>query len=68
MVWNHVVEVFSHPAQLLAQFAQFATLGAEPDAQARAERHRLEAYEQRLAREETRLLDASQAGLLSLAE
>jgi len=61
-------EVLSHPAQLLAQFAQFATLGTEPDAQARAERHRLEAQEQRLAREETRLLDAYQAGVLSLAE
>lgn len=68
VVWNHIVELLSHPTQLLAQFAQFATLGAEPDAQARAERHRLQVHEQRLAREETRLLDAYQAGLLSLAE
>lgn len=68
VVWTHIVELLSHPSQLLAQFAQFATLGAEPDAQARAELHRLEAHEQRLAREETRLLDAYQAGMLSLAE
>lgn len=68
VVWNHIVELLSHPAQLLAQFAQFATLGAEPDVQARAELQRLEAHEQRLAREETRLLDAYQAGLLSLVE
>jgi site-specific DNA recombinase len=67
-VWNHIVGLLTHPAQLLAQFAQFATLGTEPDAQARAERQRLEAHEQRLAREETRLLDAYQAGVLSLAE
>jgi site-specific DNA recombinase len=68
VVWNHIVELLSHPAQLLTQFAQFATLGTEPDAQARAELQRLEAHEQRVAREETRLLDAYQAGLLSLAE
>jgi site-specific DNA recombinase len=68
VVWNHIVELLTHPSQLLAQFAQFATLGAEPDAQARAEGHRLEAQEQRLAREEARLLDAYQAGVLSLAE
>jgi site-specific DNA recombinase len=68
VVWDHIVELLSHPAQLLAQFAQFATLGAEPDAQARAELHRLQTHAQRLAREETRLLDAYQAGVLSLAE
>src|SRR4029450_13979615 len=68
IVWEHIVELLTHPSQLLAQFAQFATLGTEPDAQARAELHRLEAHAQRLAREETRLLDAYQAGLLSLAE
>jgi site-specific DNA recombinase len=66
--WTHIVELLSHPARLLAQFEQFATLGAEPDAQARTELHRLEAHEQRLAREETRLLEADQAGFLSLAE
>jgi site-specific DNA recombinase len=68
VVWDHIVELLTHPSQLLAQFAQFATLGAEPDAQARAEGQRLEAQEQRLAQEEARLLDAYQAGVLSLAE
>jgi site-specific DNA recombinase len=68
VVWHHIVELLTHPSQLLAQFAQFATLGAEPDAQVRAERQRLEAQEQRLVREEARLLDAYQAGVLSLAE
>jgi site-specific DNA recombinase len=68
VIWTHIVELLSHPTQLLAQFEQFATLGTEPDAQAQADLHRLEAHEQRLAREETRLLDAYQTGLLSLAE
>jgi site-specific DNA recombinase len=68
VVWNHIVELLSHPDQLLAQFAQFATVGADPDTKIRAELQRLQAQEQRLAREETRLLDAYQAGFLSLAE
>jgi site-specific DNA recombinase len=65
VVWNHIVEVLSHPEQLLAQFAM---LGAEPDAHAQAELHRLHTQEQRIAREETRLLDAYQAGFLTVAE
>jgi len=65
VVWNHLVEVLSHPEQLLAQFA---TLGAEPDTQAQAELHRLQTQEQRIAREEPRLLDAYQAGFLTVTE
>ena len=65
VVWNHIVEVLRHPEQLLAQFA---TLGAEPDTHMQVELHRLHTQEQRLAREETRLLDAYQAGFLSVTE
>jgi site-specific DNA recombinase len=68
VVWNHIVELLSRPDQLLTQFAQFATVGAGPDTKTRAELQRLQAQEQRVAREETRLLDAYQAGFLSLAE
>jgi site-specific DNA recombinase len=68
VVWNHIEALLSHPDQLLAQFTQFATVGAEPDTKTRAALQRGRAQEQRLAREESRLLDAYQAGFLSLAE
>ena len=68
VVWTHIEELLTHSAQLLAQFAQCATLGTEPDTKAQAELQRLQGQEQRLTREETRLLDAYQAGFLSLAE
>jgi site-specific DNA recombinase len=68
IVWNPIVALLKHPDQLLAQFAQFATVGAEPDTETRAELQRLQTQEQRLGREETRLLDAYQAGFLSLVE
>jgi site-specific DNA recombinase len=65
VVWNHIVEVLSHPEQLLAQFTK---LSAEPDTHAQAELHRLHTQEQRIIREETRLLDAYQAGFLTVTE
>ena len=65
VVWNHIVEVLRHPEQLLAQFT---TLGAEPDTHTQGELHRLHTQEQRIAREETRLWDAYQAGFLTVTE
>jgi site-specific DNA recombinase len=65
VVWRHIEKLLRRPAQLLAQFA---TLGSEPDTKAQAELQRLQGQEQRLTREEARLLDAYQAGFLSLAE
>jgi site-specific DNA recombinase len=67
-VWGHVTRLLSDPLRLLAQFEAFAQAGRDGDAQEQARRRHLEGRLAGLAREETRLLDAYQAGVLSLDE
>jgi site-specific DNA recombinase len=67
-VWQHVVGLLSEPERLLTQFQQQARLATEGTAQEQAEAARLTARLERLGREERRLLDAYQAGIIELEE
>jgi len=67
-VWHHLTGLLSDPSQLLAQFQRFTELSLAGDQQEQAEAQQLEVRLQRLEREETRLLDAYQAGILALDE
>ncbi len=67
-VWDHLVALLNAPERLLEQFHQQAQFAAQGDAHERAEAQRLTARLERLGREDRRLLDAYQAGILSLAE
>jgi site-specific DNA recombinase len=67
-VWDHVVALLNDPARLLAQFRHQAQLATEGDSQERAEAQQLAARLERLGREERRLLDGYQAGIITLAE
>ncbi len=67
-VWDHVVALLGDPAQLLAQFERFTAVAGAGDARERAAEQQLAARLDRLGRAERRLLDAYQAGVISLAE
>jgi site-specific DNA recombinase len=67
-VWGHVKALLSDPEALLAQFRDMARADAEGDSCQRAEVQKLEAQFKRLEREEVRLIDAYQAGVISLKE
>jgi site-specific DNA recombinase len=67
-VWRHIAGLLSDPGQLLAQFQRLTELSLAGDQQEQAEAQQLEVRIQRLGREESRLLDAYQAGVLSLDE
>ena len=67
-VWGHIVALLQEPARLLAQFQHQARLATEGTEAERAEAERLRARLERLKREEARLLDAYQAGVIELAE
>jgi site-specific DNA recombinase len=67
-VWGHVKGLLSEPEALLSQFRDMAQADAEGDSGQRAELQKLEAQIKRLEREEVRLIDAYQAGVISLEE
>jgi site-specific DNA recombinase len=67
-VWNHVVELMSHPDQLLQQFEEFVKLAAEGDARQQVEASKLRSRLSRLEKEESRLIDAYQAEVINLEE
>ena len=67
-VWNHVVDLLSHPDQLLQQFEEFVKLASEGDARQQAEVGKLSGRLARLEKEESRLLDAYQGEVISLEE
>ena len=67
-VWRHIRGLLSDPGQLLAQFQHLTELSLAGDQQEQAAAQQLEVRLQRLGREESRLLDAYQAGVLSLDE
>ena len=66
-VWGHVQALLEDPATLAARFEELAR-HAEASDDGRAAVSRWEAQLQRLDREERRLVDAYQAGVLELAE
>ena len=66
VVWDHVAGLLADPERLLAQFDRFtATAGSARD---RAAEQQLRTRLDRIARADLRLLDAYQAGAVSLAE
>ena len=68
VVWEHVKGLMRDPERLLAQFEQFAHSGSAKDDEEEAEGKKLGAHLRRLSREQTRLVDAYQAGVIELEE
>ena len=66
-VWDHVAGLLADPARLVAQFARFAAVGGGPDRE-RAADQLLRTRMERTSRADKRLLDAYEAGAVSLAE
>jgi site-specific DNA recombinase len=67
-VWAHLTALLTDPAQLLAQHRQALSLAADGDPREQEEARRLSTQAERLRREDRRLLDAYQAGIISLDE
>src|SRR5512135_237007 len=67
-VWGHIKGLLSDPEALLSQFRDMARADAEGGSCQRAEVEKLEAQLKRLECEEVRLIDAYQAGVISLEE
>ena len=67
VVWDHVMGLLADPDQLLAQFDRFAAANAGC-AREQAAEQQLRARLDRTARADKRLLDAYQAGAVSLSE
>jgi site-specific DNA recombinase len=67
-VWGHVKQLLADPEALLTQFQSFANQARDGGAAGRAEAEKAEGILRRLAREEQRLIDAYQTGVLSLEE
>ena len=66
-VWEHVKGLMRDPERLLAQFEEFARSTAE-NAQEDAEVKKFGGHIKRLSREESRLVDAYQVGIIELEE
>ena len=67
-VWDHVAGLLSDPRRLLAQFEHLAATAEAGTVRDRAADQQLRARLDRTARADKRLLDAYQAGAISLAE
>ena len=67
-VWDHILGLLSDPRQLVAQFERFVAETADGSPQDQAIARQLQARLDRLARADQRLLEAYQAGVISLAE
>ena len=68
VVWDHVMALLADPDQLLAQFDRFAAAADAGSAREQAAEQQLRARLDRTARADRRLLDAYQAGAVSLSE
>ncbi len=68
VVWNHVAGLLADPDQLLAQFDRFAAAADAGSAREQAAEQQLRVRLDRTARVDKRLLDAYQAGAISLSE
>ena len=67
-VWEHIKGLMRDPERLLAQFEDFARSTSENGDREEAEAKKFEAHLKRLSREQTRLVDAYQAGIIELEE
>jgi len=68
VVWNHVAGLLADPDQILAQFDRFAAGADAGSAREQAAEQQLRTRLDRTARADKRLLDAYQAGAVSLSE
>jgi site-specific DNA recombinase len=68
VVWDHVVGLLADPQRLLAQFERLAATAKAGTARDRAADQQLRTRLDRAARADKRLLDAYEAGAISLAE
>jgi len=68
VIWNHVAGLLADPDQLLAQFDRFAAAADAGSAREQAAEQQLRTRLDRTARADKRLLDAYQAGAVSLSE
>jgi hypothetical protein len=68
IVWDDVIALLADPDQLLAQFDRFAAAAVAGSAREQAAEQLLRARLERTARADKRLLDACQAGAVSLSE
>ncbi len=66
-VWEHVKGLMGDPERLLAQFEEFACSTSE-NGKEDAEQKKFEGHIKRLFREESRLVDAYQVGIIELEE
>jgi site-specific DNA recombinase len=67
-VWEHIKDLMRDPERLLTQFEDFARSTSENGSREEAAAKKLEAHLRRLSREQTRLVDAYQAGIIELEE
>jgi site-specific DNA recombinase len=67
-VWEHIKGLMRDPERLLSQFEDFARSTSENGDREEAEAKKFEAHLKRLSREQTRLIDAYQAGAIELEE
>src|SRR5215210_8104418 len=68
VVWNHVTGLLADPDRLLAQFDHLAATAEAGSARDQAAERQLQARLDRTVRADKRLLDAYQAGAVTLAE
>jgi len=67
-VWAHLTALLTEPGRLIAQYQQAAAIATDGDAREQDEARRLAIQRERLRREDRRLVDAYQAGVISLEE
>jgi hypothetical protein len=67
-VWEHVKGLMRDPERLLSQFEEFARSTSENGDKEDTEQKKFEGHLKRLSREQTRLVDAYQAGIIELEE
>jgi site-specific DNA recombinase len=67
-VWEHVKGLMRDPERLVSQFKEFARSTSENGDREEVEAKKFEGHLRRLSREQTRLVDAYQAGVIELEE
>jgi site-specific DNA recombinase len=67
-VWEHIKGLLRDPERLLAQFEEFACSASDKSEEDAAEQKKFDVHLKRLSREESRLVDAYQVGIIELQE
>jgi site-specific DNA recombinase len=67
-VWEHIKGLLRDPERLLAKFEEFACSASDNSEEDAAEQKKFDGHLKRLFREESRLIDAYQVGIIELQE